>query len=64
MQDTSVFFFCEIVIVIIIITIITSSSSSSSSSLTIGLLSVETAEVICLSSFLAHIAHSMSWFLL
>ena len=63
MQDTSVFFFCEIVIVIIIITIITSSSSSSSS-LTIGLLSVETAEVICLSSFLAHIAHSMSWFLL
>ena len=62
MQDTTVFFFCEIVIVIIIITIITSSSSSSS--LTIGLLSVETAEVICLSSFLAHIAHSMSWFLL
>ena len=62
MQDTTVFFFCEIVIVIIIITIITSSSSSSS--LTIGLLSVETAEVVCLSSFLAHIAHSMSWFLL
>ena len=26
--------------------------------------SVETAEVICLSSFLAHIAHSKSWFLL
>ena len=62
MQDTTVFFFGEIVIVIIIITIITSSSSSSS--LTIGLLSVETAEVVCLSSFLAHIAHSMSWFLL